>query len=80
MSRLIQTSLNSLAQVSASKIYAPASSSRTFFFKSRRDIKVPEDLDHSTGEERAVRLAIARGIQDPFDVQEQIRGPGTKGK
>lgn len=58
-----------------------ALSRRHFLWFGKKDnVRFPKDIDHATGEERLVRLAIAKGIKDPFDIQEQTRGPGTKGE
>ena len=72
---MLRTTLNSIARVPESKHFVQ--SSRTFWF-GREKVRFPKDDDHATGEERLVRMAIARGIKDPFDLQEQVRGPGTK--
>ncbi|KAH7642496.1 cytochrome c oxidase subunit 5B, mitochondrial [Dermatophagoides farinae] len=72
---MLRTTLNSIARVPESKHFIQ--SSRTFWF-GRDKVRFPKDDDHATGEERLVRMAIARGNKDPFDLQEQVRGPGTK--
>lgn len=55
------------------------SSARGIIWFGKKDIRMPKDFDHATGEERLVNVAKTQGIPDPFDMAEQVRGPGTKG-
>jgi len=50
----------------------------SWFDRFKDNVRFAKDLDHATGEERLVKLAIAKGIKDPYDVHPQVRGPGTK--
>lgn len=80
MSFLATTAKHSLIKSVLVHRSVQATSERSFLWFGKEKVRFPKDLDHATGEERLVRLAIAKGIKDPFDMQEQVRGPGTKGK
>lgn len=74
------SALQPVVKTLASRNTVSVNACRHFLWFGKKDnVRFPKDLDHATGEERLVRLAIEKGIKDPFDVQEQVRGPGTKG-
>lgn len=76
----MRSSLQPVVKTLASRNTVSVNACRHFLWFGKKDnVRFPKDLDHATGEERLVRLAIEKGIKDPFDVQEQVRGPGTKG-
>lgn len=81
MSSLLKVSKKPVLQMVVNQGAIGVCASRSFFNLFKKDnIRFPKDLDHATGEEKLVRLAIEKGIKDPFDLQPQVRGPGTKGK
>lgn len=77
MSALVRSKIQPVIRTLASNNTV---SCRHFLWFGKKDnVRFPKDLDHATGEERLVRLAIAKGIKDPFDIDEQVRTSGTKG-
>lgn len=80
MSALMRSSVQPVIKTLANRNNISVNTCRHFlWYGNKKEVRFPKDLDHATGEERLVRLAIAKGIKDPFDIQEQVRGPGTKG-
>lgn len=75
----MRSSVQPVVKALASRSNVSVNTCRHFlWYGNKKEVRFPKDIDHATGEERLVRLAIAKGIKDPFDIQEQVRGPGTK--